>query len=298
MCDALVALGTVTASGSTLWAKNSDRPPDERQILEWHGPRPAEQTTATTYLDVHGSNRQTHGVLVSRPSWMWGVEHGVNDVGVVVGNEMIFTTVDPRTAPPGLTGMDIVRLAVERADDAAAAVDVVTEMVERYGQGGSGHEHRHRPYWSSFLIADARRAFVLETNDRRWALEEVNAVRAISNRTTIEAIDAQWRHPRQPVETQVDPRWHASQALLSDQPLRVDQVMQHLRSHANGPWSVCMHVDGVEATRASMIVQLSHHGPPQVWVCQGAPCQCPYHHIHLDGSAAMVRQIATLGSPL
>ena len=35
MCDLLVALPPATANGRTLFAKNSDRPPDEEQVLEW-----------------------------------------------------------------------------------------------------------------------------------------------------------------------------------------------------------------------------------------------------------------------
>ena len=39
MCDLLVALPDATAGGRTLFAKNSDRPPDEQQLLEWAAPR-------------------------------------------------------------------------------------------------------------------------------------------------------------------------------------------------------------------------------------------------------------------
>ena len=35
MCDTLVALAPATAHGVTLFAKNSDRPPDEVQHLLW-----------------------------------------------------------------------------------------------------------------------------------------------------------------------------------------------------------------------------------------------------------------------
>ena len=42
---------------------------------------------------------------------MWGLEHGVNEAGVAAGNATIYTTLDPRGVPDGLTGMDLVRLA-------------------------------------------------------------------------------------------------------------------------------------------------------------------------------------------
>ena len=78
--------------------------------------------------------------VLSRPQWCWGAEHGVNEAGVAAGNTTVYTTLDPRGAPVGLTGMDLVRLALERATSPAAAVEVVTEHIERYGQGGSGHD--------------------------------------------------------------------------------------------------------------------------------------------------------------
>ncbi|MGF2075319.1 hypothetical protein, partial [Enterococcus casseliflavus] len=89
------------------------------------------------------------------------------------------------------------------------------------GQGGSGHEGEHRPYWSSFLVADASRAFVVETSGNERAIEAVARSRAISNRTTIPAFDATHRHPRQPVERLVDPRWRASRAVLEHEPVTV-----------------------------------------------------------------------------
>ena len=44
-----------------------------------------------------------------------GSSTGVNDAGVVAGNETIYTTLDPADAPPALIGMDLVRLGLERA---------------------------------------------------------------------------------------------------------------------------------------------------------------------------------------
>ena len=113
-------------------------------------------------------------------------------------------------------------------------------------------------------------------------------MRAISNRTTIPAFDRAHRHPRQPVERLVDPRWHASQAVLQRQPVTVDALQAHLRSHGtcgDPGWSVCMHVDGVEATTASMIAQLRPSAPPAVWVLTGSPCSREYTSLSLAEAA-------------
>lgn len=281
MCDTLVALGPATADGVALFAKSSDRPPTERQVLEWSPRRVDAGSTRCTYIEVSAVG-ETLPALISRPTWCWGAEHGVNVAGVAIGNEAIYTTLDPRPFPPALTGMDLVRLGLERASSADDAVEVMIELLERYGQGGSGHEHRDKPYWSSFVVADAAGAWVLETSGTTWATERVADVRAISNRTTIPAFDAVHRHPRQPVAVTTDPRWRRSQEVLAVRPVTRDGLMEHLRSHADGPWSVCMHVEepgAEEVTTAAMVVELPAGGAPAAWVASGSPCVTPFERV-------------------
>ena len=206
----------------------------------------------------------------------------------------MYTTLDPRAAADGLTGMDLVRLALERATGAADAVDIITTLLERHGQGGSGHDPAlvpgGRSYWNSFLVASAGTAFVIDTSGIEWAVEEVVEARAISNRTSIPVFDAAHRHPRQPVERLVDPRWHASQHLLANRPVTVAAMQAHLRSHdssAEPGWSVCMHVEGVEATTSSMIVALRPDAAPLVWALTGSPCSRDYRAFAFDDAATL-----------
>ena len=274
MCDSLVALAPATAAGVAIFAKNSDRPPDEVQVIERWTASTSRDDVRCTYIEVEGA--ETIGLTGSRPAWQWGCEHAVNDAGVAGGNETIYTTLDPRGASPALTGMDLVRLSLSRATTAAAAVTVLTDLLERYGQGGAGHEGG-KPYWSSFLLADASDAFVVETSGRTWEAERVSRSRAISNRTTIPSFDAAHRHPRQPVATLVDPRWEASKRMLAVEPITVRDVMDHLRSHecVETGWSVCMHVAGVEATTASVVVELEGATSVAHWLL-GSPCERRY----------------------
>ena len=282
MCDSLVAVGAAAVDGVTLFAKNSDRPPSELQVIEWSVPR-VETTTATTYVSVDGFNGSTLRCLLSRPSWCWGAEHGVNEAGVAIGNEAIYTTLDPRGFPDALIGMDLVRLGLERASSAVAAVHLMTSLLEQYGQGGSGH-HRvaggsARPYWSSLLIADPSDAWVLETSGTTWEAQQCSETAAISNRTCIASFDAAHRHPAQPVERRVDPRLRASLALLERRPVSREAIEAHLRSHDSclePGWSVCMHVPEVESTTASMIAALPTTGPPEAWMLLGSPCENVY----------------------
>jgi hypothetical protein len=293
MCDSLVVLAPSTANGVTLFAKNSDRPPNEIQAVEWHESRVPSGPEICTHIAVEPAATPTHGILISRPLWCWGVEHGVNDAGVAIGNESIFTTLDPRAAPVALTGLDLVRLGLERAGSAAEALQVIVTLIERYGQGGTAHDPaagEAKAYWSSFLIADPGDAYVLETSGREWASERVTSARAISNRTTIPGFDATHRHPRQPVETLVNPRWESSKALLATERIERGAVERHLRSHDQSPdgWNVCMHTER-EATTASMIAELRPDRPAVAWMLVGWPCRTDYRRYDLA-------ELTTVGS--
>lgn len=277
MCDLLCALPAATG-GPTLFAKNSDRPPAEPQAFEWFESRVDQSPVRATHVEVPALALPTRRVFGSRPSWGWGLEQGVNDLGVAAGNATIYTTLDPRPAPDGVTGMDVVRLVLERATSAADGLAVVEQLLATVGQGGSGHEGERRPYWSSFLIADPRSAYVVETTGNQVAVEPVLVTRATSNRTTIPAFDAAHRHPRQPVATLVDPRLAASERALAHRPVTVAGLQAHLASHEGGAdgWTVCMHVDGPghqEATTAAMVAELPVDGPPIVHHLTGSPCR-------------------------
>jgi dipeptidase len=185
MCDTLVAVGDATADGSVILAKNSDRQPNEAHVLS-HVPRAnhaAGDTAKCTYIDVP-QVPETYDVLLSKPFWIWGCEMGANECGVSIGNEAVFTR-EPYDKEPGLIGMDMARLALERAGTARKALDVIVDLLETYGQGGNcGFRHKEY-YHNAFVIADPTEAWVLETAGSHWAAERVRGVRTISNGLTI-----------------------------------------------------------------------------------------------------------------
>lgn len=185
MCDTLVALGNATQSGYSLFAKNSDRDPNEAHELRWY-PRQeiaSPQRVKCTYIDIPQVN-ETFAVLLSKPFWIWGAEMGANEFGVTIGNEAVFTRI-PQESKPGLIGMDLLRLALERSRNAKEAVEVITTLLAEFGQSGNcGFAHPFQ-YHNSFLIADPYEAWVLETAGREWATEKVQSVRSISNAITI-----------------------------------------------------------------------------------------------------------------
>ena len=183
MCDTLTALPGSTARGAALFAKNSDRERNEAQALEMVPRRAGGGPLKLTYIALEDAPA-THACLISRPFWMWGAEMGANEHGLAIGNEALHAKT-PAQRRPALTGMDLVRLGLERAATAAQAVEVITGLLERHGQGGDcGHLGRFY-YNNGFLIADPTEAYVLETAGRWWAVERVRAHRALSNAYSI-----------------------------------------------------------------------------------------------------------------
>ena len=186
MCDTLVALPSHTASGNLLLAKNSDREPDEAQVLLRMPARmPDESTLDCTFISIPQA-RRTNEVILSKPYQMWGAEMGVNEHGVAIGNEAVFTNVRIAKTNQGLTGMDLLRLALERSDTARSALECITGLLETYGQDAcGGYKNKKFFYHNSFLIADAENAFILETAGRSWAYKRVDGYGSISNGLTI-----------------------------------------------------------------------------------------------------------------
>lgn len=169
MCDTQI----LVADGAVWFAKNSDREPDEPQaVVRLPAARgDAARTLRTTYLEIE-QVPDRHAVILSKPVWMWGAEMGVNERGVAIGNEAIFSRRVSRE--PALLGMDLVRLGLERGDSARAALDVIARLLERHGQGGpGGFRDKSFRYDNSFLIADHREAWVLETAGRDWAAKRI-----------------------------------------------------------------------------------------------------------------------------
>ncbi len=290
MCDCAV----IVEHDRVLFAKNSDRDANEAQVLVWQPAQthPAGARVSCTWIDIPQVSH-TNAVLLSRPFWMWGAEMGANEHGLVIGNEAVFTR--QPYGRSGLTGMDLLRLALERANSAQAAVETIVELIATHGQGGGcGHEHRSFTYHNSFLIADPTGALVLETADNQHAVEAVTRRRTISNALTI-APFAQAHSDR--IKTQIACgriRQRRTSHLLADTH-DVAGMMRLLRDHggqANGAprsepaapqyrWlngamqAPCMHAGGriaASQTTASWVAELSPTGV-QHWVtATAAPC--------------------------
>jgi len=186
MCDTFVALPPATPDGSIIFGKNSDREPNEAQALEFIPPKKYGKGAElkATYITIPQA-AETHAVLLSRPFWMWGAEIGANHKGVVIGNEAVWSKM-PLDKKGGLTGMDLLRLALERGDTAQEAMHVIIKMLADIGQGGGcGYHDKKMVYHNSYIIADPQEALVLETAGHLWVARRVKEIDSISNGLTI-----------------------------------------------------------------------------------------------------------------
>ncbi len=282
MCDTLA----IVNSEGVLFAKNSDRDANEPQLLEWHPRRdhPAGATLRCTWIEIP-QVRETHAVLLSRPRWMWGAEMGTNEHGVTIGNEAVFTR-EPY-AKTGLLGMDLLRLALERAETAEAAVETINSLLNVHGQGGACSAERPGfTYHNSFIVADPRRAFVLETAGRHTAVEEIHGARSISNGLTIPSFANRYRDPLKSRVAACDAR-QARTLSLAGGATELADLMRILRDHGTidslpgyswlngGLGAPCVHAAGLVAgsqTTASWVARLRPDQHEHWVTATAAPC--------------------------
>jgi len=294
MCDTFGALATWSGSGIAVFGKNSDREPDEAQLVvsQPRGIHPAGDMLNCTYVAIPQA-RQTHAVLLSRPFWMWGAEMGVNEKGVVIGNEAIFTKIKPEKRP-GLIGMDLVRLALERAESARAAADVICSLLAQYGQAGPcGYRDKRLTYMNSFLIMDAGEILVLETIARDYAIKSYRDHAVISNAISLDTDwDAGSFAPGTDLKKMGDPlmtyfaggryrRLCAMERIMGAcGRMDIEDAFALLRSHndlSGFNRDVCMHAHGRmirrSQTTASLVVALNGQGLFKIFVTSGSvPC--------------------------
>jgi len=285
-----------SSDGICYFAKNSDRSPNEplltlRIRAADHEPG---SVLHCTYIDIE-QVAHTHEIIISKPSWMWGAEMGVNDARVAIGNEAVFTR--SQRGKPALIGMDLLRLALERAGTAEAAVEVMIELLEQYGQGGDCGFDSEFHYDNSFLVCDPTVGYVLETSAKNYAVSKITDRYAISNRLSIgtdhimekgiapgEDFTRRFLEPvRSFFAKGTQRRCLSMEGLTSNS--GVPGLFDILRTHAPGfnghefsrpsVGSVCMHAGGMigDQTTGSMVAKLCPDRPITIWMT-GASTPC------------------------
>ncbi len=182
MCDTLVALRDATRDHGVIFAKSADCEVNETNPVV-RIPRckhvPGEAVRVTHLVIPQAP--ETFEVLLTKAFWTYGCEIGINEFGLAMGEEAVYTTEMAKEEKDGIIGPDLVRLGLERAHDCREAIGVMTGLLEQYGQGGSAELKGNSHFDSSFLMADASEGYILETAGREWAVRKVDSIGSISN---------------------------------------------------------------------------------------------------------------------
>lgn len=183
MCDTYVCLGNSSFDGTVIFGKNSDRLSSEPQLITFvpHQKYSKDEALKCTNIEIPQVS-ETAAILMSQPFWMFGCEMGANEYGVVIGNEAVATKEPLKDT--GLLGMDLLRLGLERGKTAKEALNIIIDLLEKYGQGGK-HNLKGLNYHNSMIIADPQEAYVLEAAGEWWIVENVTSIRSISNNISI-----------------------------------------------------------------------------------------------------------------
>jgi secernin len=318
-CDMAVALGRATVDGHTLFGHNSGGWRNSAHALQRVPGRDyaAGEIVRTSHQELPQA-RRTFTVLAGQSAGEWGYRHGVNEHGVAVGCAALRTKFACSDA--ALSGPELARLALERSRSACQAVDWLTDLTHRFGQGDATDDGAAD---SAFLVADGAEAFTVETSGRYWVCQEARQVRAVSDVPTVhqdwdricaglsgEAIARGWWDAdgskldfaaalaARRDETALR-RWGRATLLLEQQNGHIDLAFLRriLSDHGEGghdeidpfepqpfPSTICQHFYRA-TTAGSLVAELSSGSEslPVAWCAFGPPCLSIYFPILLDG---------------
>jgi secernin len=173
--DMVVALGRATGTGRVVFGHNSHRPVgDWPSLVRIPGRSMAPGETVQAEHVQLAQVRQTCTVLGSQPPGCWGLSHGLNEYQVAVGH----ASWGSRLAGlrPGLTGAELTRLTLERCRSARQALDVLTDLISRYGQAPARHARAKGDH--VFLVVDPSEAYAVEAAGNAWVVQEIRETRA------------------------------------------------------------------------------------------------------------------------
>ncbi len=323
MCDSVVVTAPFTASGATLFGKNSDRKEGECQPFVQFAAaiHPRGGRVRCTHIEIP-QVAETYRVMGHSPWWVWGFEHGVNEHGVAIGNQTVFSK-EPIEEQPGLIGMDLVRLGLERGRDARESLEVIAGLIESFGQGGEALAPGAAGYHNSFMIADPQQAWLMETSNRRWAARRVERA-SLTNHLTLDSgwqigsrdldtfakaegwwhsesrldLAAAYRNPHVPGRIS-EGRLRRSRELLESTPAHdVESLQGLLRDHGGlaapprgltpddeAYYTLCMHSEPIGTTTASLVAPLptDRTAPWPIWIGFGTPCTGLFLPAYIEG---------------
>jgi len=313
-CDTFVALGNSTADGSVIFVKSSNRNNEENMYMASYpgGKHEPGEMVKCSWISIPQAP-VTYAVKGGQPWWGFGFEQGMNEWGVCAGNEALGTKMAVRKdmLDTSLTGMDLLRLGLERGKTAYEAMHVVIDLLEKYGQFGrtSADPKSTGNYHNSYMFADDTEAWILETAGYEWIAKKVVDVATIDNICVIEddydeispnmikiAIENGWYDPREPfnfalhygTENFSEIKYLRVRDLLEQKKgeIDLDYMMSIARDRLEGTWMegryfpshYYRHIDGCTpdaSTAGVMVAHLRKDLPDPIkytwWVAQASP---------------------------
>ncbi|MDF2569530.1 MAG: Peptidase family protein [Sporomusa sp.] len=177
-CTTFMAQGSTLKNGKgTIISKNRDQSAATLSEIGLHekARHTADQVYQAAYIDIPQVT-ETYKFTGSRTAGRWGYGMGINEFQVSVSDNDS-TSRDTLDFKKGLHDNDVVRLVLERAKTAREGVDIVANLVEKYGQAWNG---------IMFEIGDPNELWVIEVTGHRWAAKKyINTVTARSNQYQI-----------------------------------------------------------------------------------------------------------------
>ena len=305
MCDTLYK----KTNDGYIFGKNSDRSPNEPNLsLFYPALNPKTKDLNCTYISLPQVEK-TNELLLVQPSWMWGGEMGINEYGVVIGNEAVFTK-NRKKKLKSLIGMDLLRLALERAKTAFDAKEIIKELLFKHSQGGNCGFDKKFYYDNSFLINDEKTAFVLETVGQEWAEREINKYYNISNRLSLNCdYNTNSKYKKKFAEKQSDilfthfsgskTRENTGRSFLEQADFSISDMIAALRYHEIADTkrlyskgsikSICMHgsVLGDHTTNSMIVVKKGFY--TTIWLTGAStPCLSIYKPLYFSQVVAPV----------
>jgi dipeptidase len=248
MCDTFVALPNSTRDGTMLFAKSADCEVNEANaIVRIPGRKhvPGEAVRLTHLMIPQAA--ETYEIFLTKAFWTYGCEIGVNEWGLSMGEEAVFTT-QMNEEKDGIIGPDLMRIGLERARDCREAIDIMTRLLEQYGQGGSAELKGNSHFDSSFLMSDPHEAYILETAGRDWTVRQIEDVGSISN---LLGIGTNYTRCSLPAGTKVD--WAKTYGLPEVPPTLGSPTRQSVT------YNTLLEQKG-QATARTMFDLMRHHG--------------------------------------
>jgi dipeptidase len=188
MADIFLATQKLTKNRAKLvFGKNTNREPNEPQVMvRFPKKKNKEKFLTLTYLEIPQS-KTTFEIMLSKSSHLWGAEMGVNEFGLTIGKTIAVCKSAKTYKGNGITGAELVRLALERCKTSEQALELITNYLEEFGQSSdSGCIKLENFHFSNFVIADSEKAYYIETFANQWVALKIQGYFSISDGYIVE----------------------------------------------------------------------------------------------------------------